>query len=363
MNHRKSNGGFTILEVAVSSAIILIVFGTLLSMTDQTQRLVQGTSAKVEQFQDARLAFEALSRRISQATLNTYWDYQYQTVSQSVGGKTVQVRMPMRYERGSELRFRSGCMSELNGKSKRLQPTHGIFFQAPNGVVDNPTRNGAMDHLLNTWGYFVELNSDEESLPRWLRDKVPGRERFRLMEMMEPAEQLGVYQFQQPRSADWFVQPINRPNRPIRALADNVVALIILPRLARADEESQLAKHASATLAPGYRYDSTQSASDPVLNPKHQLPPIVQVVMVAIDEVSAERLARENAGKGGQGLDYGKLFTKPELLEDDPGTRSLGDGDIWEFSAMLTNKFRANARVFSTNISIRGAKWSRSQEN
>ncbi len=363
MKLRKPNEGFTVIEVAVSAAIILVIFSALLGMTDQTQRLMSGTSSKVEQFQDARLAFEAVTRRVSQATLNTYWDYQYQTVSQTVGGKTVQVRMPSRYERGSDLRFRSGPMTEINSKSKRLQPTHGIFFQAPNGVVEDTTRNGAMDHLLNSWGYFLELNSDEESLPTWLRDKVPQRERFRLMELMEPSEQLGVYQFQQPKSADWFLQPINRRERPVRALADNVVALIFLPRLARADEDSQRSKKASSVLAPHYRYDSTQSAKDPVLNPKHQLPPIVQVVMVAIDEPSAQRLAQDSAGKEGQGLDYADLFTKPELLEDDPKTTTLGDGDLWKFTAMLANKYRVTSRVFSTNVSIRGAKWSRSQEN
>jgi uncharacterized protein (TIGR02599 family) len=139
--------------------------------------------------------------------------------------------------------------------------------------------------------------------------------------------------------------------------------VIFLPRLARPDEETQLAAGSSAVLAPFYRYDSTQGSSDPILNSKHQLPPVVQVVMVAIDGPSAERLATEQSGKPNFGLDYGKLFTRPELLEDSPTTAEPGDGDIQKFTAMLTEKFRISSRVFSTNVSIRGAKWSRSQEN
>jgi uncharacterized protein (TIGR02599 family) len=220
-----------------------------------------------------------------------------------------------------------------------------------------------MDHLLNTWGYFVELNSDSEGLPKWLGARIPGRERFRLMEMMEPSEQLSVYQFKQPRSAGWFAQPLSKKNRPVRPLANNIVALIILPRLARADEEAQRAAGTDATLAPSYRYDTTQGTGDSLLNSKHQLPPMVQVVMVAIDEPSAERLARENAGKEGLGLKYGKLFTKPELLEDNPKTSAPADGDLAQFAAMLNDELKICSRVFSTNVSIRGAKWSRSQEN
>jgi uncharacterized protein (TIGR02599 family) len=222
----RSNEGFTVMELTVTSAIIILILATLISMTDQTQRLMRGTSAKVEQFQGARLAFETLTRRISQATLNTYWDYQYETVSQQVGGKTVQTRVPTRYERGSELRFRCGRMAELNPQSKRFQPTHGIFFQTPDGRVEDAERNGAMDHLLNTWGYFVELNSDEDSLPPWLRGQVPARDRFRLMEMGESAEKLTLYQFQQPRVADWFLQSLNQKNAPVRAVAENVLAVI-----------------------------------------------------------------------------------------------------------------------------------------
>ena len=61
-------------------------------------------------------------------------------------------------------------------------------------------------------------------------------------------------------------------------------------------------------------------------------------------------------------MNYGALFTRPEYLEDDPTTDAPADGDIAKFTAMLVDKFKISSRVFSTNVSIRGAKWSRSQE-
>ena len=364
MRGRFHIAAFTLTEALVSSSVIVLILGVMLGMTDQTQRLVRGTSSKVEQFQDARLAFESVTRRLSQATLNTYLDYRFKKVSQNVGGRSVQVRLPLRYERASDLRFLSSPMANLNAaRPNTFQPTHGVFFQAPNGYVENTVEHGSLDHLLNTWGYFVELSTDEEFLPDCLKGKVAAKKRFRLMELMEPAERLRVFQFQQPNGIQWFQPLISGTNRPIRAIADNVVALILLPRLAHADEETQVSNGKSKILAPGYTYDTTQASPDANLNSKHQLPPVMQVVMVAIDEPSAEKLDKDFRNQSRLGLDYGNLFTNPELLEDDPSTKVPDDGDIAKFTEMLRDRLHVSSRVFSTNVSIRGAKWSRSQEN
>jgi uncharacterized protein (TIGR02599 family) len=364
MKGRFHIAAFTLTEALLSSSVIVLILGVLLGMTDQTQRLVRGTSSKIEQFQDARLAFETITRRLSQATLNTYLDYNYKTVNQKVGGRSVQVRVPSRYERASDLRFRSGPMADLNAaRPNTFQATHGVFFQAPNGYVENSAEHGSLDHLLNTWGYFVELSTDEEFLPDCLKGKVKAKKRFRLMEVTEPTEQLKVYQFQQPNGIQWFRPLVTGPNRPIRAIAENVVALILLPRLPQADEEMQVREGKSRVLAPGYHYDTSQSGADPNLNSKHQLPPVMQVVMVAIDEPSAVKLENDYRNQARFGLDYGNLFTNPELLEDDPATKVPDDGDIAKFTEMLRDRLHVSSRVFSTNVSIRGAKWSRSQEN
>ena len=59
----------------VSMAIITFLLVTLLSVTNHISGFFQSTKGKIEQFREARSAFESISRRLSQATLNAYWDY------------------------------------------------------------------------------------------------------------------------------------------------------------------------------------------------------------------------------------------------------------------------------------------------
>ena len=368
------SGGFTLVEVLVAAGIIVILMTVLLGMTDQTQRLVKATSSKVEQFQESRVAFESMTRRLSQATLNSFWDYRY--------GNT---GSPNGYERKSELRFHSGPMKSLTGESPTLWPGHGVFFQAPLGVVSDNQKLGALDHLMNSWGYFVEIGDDKNKYPKFLDSVITPRKRYRLMEFMEPSEKLSVYKYQNDINNNlWFstsIKPSKNPtdtdSRPVRVLAENVVALILLPRLSLADE-----KRISATtpppLAPAYKYDSTivpaassnsasaNSLSGSLLNSFNQLPPVVQVIMVAIDEPSARRLEDLYGSDPYLGIGTnpdpitGKtLFTDPAALND---SSSGTAGDLTRLQNLLSSSshpnIRAAYRVFSTNVTIKGAKWS-----
>jgi uncharacterized protein (TIGR02599 family) len=356
MKMHRTSSGFTLIEMLVATAVIALILVMLASMADQTQRLVRSTSGKVEQFQEARVAFESMTRRLSQATLSTYWDYAYRTEYQTVAGRQTAVRVPDRYQRASELRFRSGPMAELTrgrGPNGAHQPMHGIFFQAPNGFVADPARYGSLDHLLNSWGYFIESGTDEEMMPPCVRGRVEPRKRFRLMEFMEPAEKLSVYKFQGARATEWFAPAITAENRPVRVLAENVLALVIMPRFDRTTEESRRASGKPTNLAPGYRYDTTATAVDPELNPKNQLPPVVQVTMVAIDETSARKLNDVNRNHPTGGIEFGQLFRKPESY----------DSDLASLEQQLTTVHQVAYRVFTTNVSIRGAKWSITQQN
>src|SRR5436190_16349610 len=65
--------GFTLVELLVSTTLIAAIMFLLLSIVDSTQRVWQRTTEKAGQFQAARNAFEAMTRQLSQATLNTYW--------------------------------------------------------------------------------------------------------------------------------------------------------------------------------------------------------------------------------------------------------------------------------------------------
>src|SRR6185369_7334797 len=67
--------GFTLVEMLVSATITVVLAGIMFAILSQTSRVVGRTVGKVEEFREARNAFEAVSTRLAQATLNTYIDY------------------------------------------------------------------------------------------------------------------------------------------------------------------------------------------------------------------------------------------------------------------------------------------------
>lgn len=391
---------FTIVELLAATSVFIGLMLLLVTATNQTGEMWRRSSSKIEQFQQARRGYESMTRKISQATLNTYWDYHYPLK----GGKPDRSQVPDGYMRQSELRFRSGQSMQLLGAGdSRARPTHCVFFQAPLGFVDddvvvrqNPEQtHKPLGNLLNTWGYFVEVHDDSSFVPEFLKSTIPPRVRSRLMELMEPSETVkmddptveptdpanptkALYpldpNWDNPKYLGWFTDPIKRERsvRPVRVLAENIVALVILPRLTPQDEAAR-AKSTPAKLeplCPLYDYDSkrlsntaagignpTLKASDPDLNPKNQLPPVVTVAMVAIDETSAQRL-----GDPSLNLTLTDLFKESKNLEDDPRTTEPGDGDLYKLERQLIDK-KLTYRIFVSNIGIRGAKWSRWQEN
>jgi uncharacterized protein (TIGR02599 family) len=363
--------GFTLVEMLVATALIVLLLLFLVSMTDRTAKTWKYASSKTEQFQEARVAFESMTRRLSEATLNTYWDIEYIKVG------TPPVEIPNRYIRQSELRFISGPMQTLVPGSSTY-PTHGVFFQAPAGFVEDTARNGAMTHLLNTSGYFLEISDTDPSLPGFLTGVIGAKLRSRLMEFNQPSEKLSVYRNADPKNKEWFRTPLLSSSPPVRRLADNVVALVILPKLTPQDELARVTKnHKAAPLTNNYLYDSTSTNNDPDINPKNQLPPVLQVTMVAIDEVSAARLASRastSADPGSQtskdlGLETAKFFNDSTKLEDKAsGPPEEREGDLTKFQAKLNglatpDDLKLTYRVFTTNVSIRGAKWSKAQSD
>jgi len=215
-------------------------------------------------------------------------------------------------------------------------PTHGIFFQAPLGIVTDDSTNqtaygtkyGSMDNLLNTWGYFIQTGKYDER-PSFISDKItPKRWRSRLMELRVPSEKMGQYDlYTTDTTNDWFQTLLTipqgqvNPPRPVRVLAENVTALIIWPKLPKQEEDARTALtgvNAQSVLCPYYAYNSNTKIDASVtpqrpfnrnpgvnwnanlnddviekggINPINQLPPVVQVAMIAIDERSAKWLA------------------------------------------------------------------------
>ena len=104
------------------------------------------------------------------------------------------------------------------------------------------------------------------------------------MQYFQPAQNLKVYE-SGAAEKDWFQAPLASNSPPVGILAENVLAIVILPKLSKADEVEATSKGKTSTLAPDFEYDTRKVTTEGLTD--HQLSPVVEVIMVAIDEISA----------------------------------------------------------------------------
>ncbi len=306
MNQSRRNPkptGFTLVELIVSMTVIAIMLLVLSQMTGALRSTISRTTSQLEEFRGARNAFETITRRISQATLNAYDDLD----PTATGGISASS-----YVRASELRFHTDLGDTLfSGTSGALSqlhhPTDAVFFQAPLGVSSS-SNYATLNKLLNTCGYYIEWNSDQSLRPAFLPVTVPFRWRFRLMEMVEPSDSLTIYNYTsgaksgvtppQGKSwsyigSEWFQTPLSSATPPVHLIAENVIFLALLPMVSPNDATTPSggAQDGTSTdLSANYAYDSAFGVT-PVHSPdiRNKLPPLVYVMMIAVDEKSFNR--------------------------------------------------------------------------
>jgi uncharacterized protein (TIGR02599 family) len=335
--NKKMRAAFSLIELLISLAVLSVLVVLAASLIGAIQDVWKRSSARTEQFRSARQALETISSRLSQATLNPYW-----VVQTNASG------VPVRYERQSDLRFLTGPAISTIGStvgSGTIVPGSAVFFQAPTGYFSNST-DSSLNAAMNTFGYYVEYGPDS-SRPSFITPSIiPTKNRFRLVEFIDPSDGLTVFSKTSGNSAyngkDWFTAPLaTAGNR--RVLADNIVAFVALPRLSSTEDSTGTA------LSPAYTYDTTTSSATPKLNPKNQLPPIVDIAVVAISESTASRIPW-----GSSRPDFGTstLFQNAADMEADLET-------------LRTNieKLNLSARVFRTSVPISAARWSTEQNN
>lgn len=391
----RSRQAFTLVELMVSVSILVILMLVVANFVNLVQRTWVRTNSNISQFREARLAFDAMTRNVSQATLNTYWQTGTTQVS-SIDrlGTTLQ---GTGYRRHSELQFACGptvgAASALftTGTAANF-PGHGVFFQAPLGItsfVVSTANTGAavadtqnMVNLLCGRGYFVAWGDDASFRPQFLNSRgVPTRTRFRLMEFSPTAEKNPIYSdaYKLNYSSDgrnvqnsklWFQNAtdssggtsaaINQTTRNqrenaadrefTRPIAENILALIISPRLSRVSRN--LAD--TYSMAPNYSFDST--AMGPVAGnadfgqqgSQHLLPPLLHITMVALDARGGERLSFDS-----------QLQTQVvQMVTSRFNSATNYEADLRALENDLAQK-RLAYRVFTSAIPLRQSRWSK----
>jgi uncharacterized protein (TIGR02599 family) len=235
----------------------------------------------------------------------------------------------------------------------------------------------------------VEFNSDINAglRPNFITTSIePARYRYRLTEMREPSDQLSIYNYTSElggtsgilnctlynsysaNGMNWFTTPLNAVNSQgfpadRRVLAENIVALVLLPMLSPQDDPTGTA------LCPNYTYDSslTDANNDPMVsgstNWKNQLPPVIQVTMVAVDEISFKRLQSGTsppANLAGDSPAASLFLTAGANIYTSSAQHPGYAQDLAALEAALQAD-KLNYRVFSTEVIIKGAKWSRAE--
>lgn len=365
--------GFTILELLVSCAVLMLVMVVMLQVTGEVGKIWRSGSGKIGAFQGARMAFGAMTRTLSRATLNTYNDY-YDDARKEFRTATANATVfkPTRFSRASELHFVSGPAAALvPGASSATSPGGCVFFQAPMGQSDEADLQG-LGRMLNSVGYFIEYAKPDTALmPAWLSGLFGSEYRFRLVQVVVPSESLQVYDSTATTGYDlnWldaFTVP-RQPSAPrFRVLADDVSLLVFRPRLSPQGEQDAAAKlgvpydpaHPGGMLSPNYHYDSrawengyTGGIATPTPERsklmQNQIPPIVDVAMICLDRQSLGRFDLSNATPPSELAVPPGLFTDATKFSD----------DLTTYSNQL-NAAGIRHRIMQTSVQLQGAKWS-----
>lgn len=308
---------FTLIEMLVATAVMVTILFLVFSVITQATNVWKRSSNKLEAFKSARAGFDLVTRNLSQATLNSYLDYDSAT-------------SPTRYMRKSELKFFIGPTG-TSGTPGTPNTGEAVFFQAPLGYTLNSASAGSLDALLNTCGYYVQFTTNS-SMPNHVSPSA-NPYRYRLMQLLVPMENNTIYT---ASGNAWF----NGVSTKAVPVADNIIAMIIRPQ----DPAST-----PVDLTSNFTYDSTLNASNstqPVT--AHQLPPVVQVTVVAIDEVSAARLTQGSTPPGAITAALAGKFS----------TTTSYDKDLTDLESSLVAA-GIDCRIFTSAVPIRESKWTK----
>ena len=355
---------FTLVEMLVAIAIFSILLILSVSIISQTRKVWVYSNSKMSQGREARVAFNSLVSRLSEATVNPYYGYTF-----SATGTTVPITyLPNSYVRRSELRFISGLSTNINTTVNTpvvTSPTDAVFFSAPLGVVSNSTTYGHLPSLLNVCGFYIQWTNVDPNRPS-IMPASTAPYRFCLMQFIQPAESMSVYSQTVPFSTSNtngnyptynFVTGTSWQNTAmansaatgVRPIAENVVALLLLPATNSID--------GSGTLAPNFLYNSEVAppGATPATTPVNRTPPVMRVVMYTIDDASAKKLPQSSTMPNLYvDTSSNPLFLNSSVLFPNSTTGDIGD--LARFEASLNSKHLIYRR-FDAAIDLPSQPW------
>lgn len=333
---------FSLIELMVAMGILSILMLMMTVLLERVQKSWRYSESRISQFREARVAFDLMTKNIGQASLNTYLALEDSDNDGLFDG----------YFRTSELHFITLDASSINAGGTQTLVGQGIFFQAPLGF-SGEYRN--LNNLFNGRGYFVAFGSDKNFRPSFVDSAE--RYRFRLMEFRPPAESNQVFHdggkersTDQPQQfTEWFRQAAGVGEgsfeEHLNPLAENIIALIVAPRDSL-ENAADARGETYSKIAPNYSFDSNDQ--DPGFSGyAQQVPPLVRVTMVAIDEAAATRLEDGTAMPLDLTAPFDGLFRRTESYSS----------DVEQLSEEL-NRLQINHKVFSSLVMLRSAKWS-----
>lgn len=344
---RSHGSAFTLVELLVSMTVLTVLLLLVTSVVGSVQGAWKQAHSKVSEFREARRAFDRMVNAISQASLNNYLVYRYANTNDPMTPPSKsRTAQPAGYARYSELQFvcgRSSSASDppMTGLSPEISPGHAIFFQAPMGT----TSEYRLPTSLNGCGFFVQFGSDRDYRPDFL-NSIGQAEifRYRLYEYRSPTENNRAYDPDSNVTGRRWYEDFAQWSKPI---ANNVVLLVLSPRRSEADADGQ---GSPTDIAPLYTYNtrpkdpmsgSEQAATD------YQLPPMIGVTFVVIDEASATNLSIDN----GSSPPLRDVITSG-MFQQAASYNSDLDQVIKELVAR-----KINFRVFTATVPIRASKW------
>jgi uncharacterized protein (TIGR02599 family) len=339
---------FTLMELMVSIALVSILMLLVAGTTNAVSKLWRKSVMQTASYSEAREAFDSLTTQLSQLSLQPYWDY-VDASGRVRSEANFNSFVPAAIKRQSDLHFIMGPTTEIvAGTGAATHPGHAVFFQKLGGQASGlPFSN-----LVETAGFFIEAVDapSDPYTPTVVKNALNlTGQKMRLVEVQALPNDTTVYASTNSSSAaaqkGWISDlQVNNPSQRSkkRVAAENVILLVLRGRL------SETADSTGAVLAPDYFYDSrawVAGTSARTEKTRNTPPPIIDVVMVVLEEDSANRLSR--AGElTPSAMGYAGLFANAAKLDDD--LHQLEDN---------LNVKKIGYRVLRASVPVANARW------